>query len=41
MLTAEDLAGGSFVAVNVWNGSKESLVEVLINGGEPMVAERT
>lgn len=41
MLTAEDLAGGSWVAVNVWNGSKDSVVEVSINGGEPMVAERT
>ena len=41
MLTAEDLEGGSWVAVNVWNGSKDSVVEVSINGGEPMVAERT
>jgi hypothetical protein len=41
MLTLEDLADGTWVAVNVWNGSKDSLVEVSINGGEPMVAERT
>lgn len=41
MLTTEDLFEGSWVAVNVWNGSKDSVVEVSINGGEPIVAERT
>ncbi|MDE0304016.1 MAG: calcineurin-like phosphoesterase family protein [Albidovulum sp.] len=32
MLTLDDLAGGSWVAVNVWNGSKESQVTVEIDG---------
>ena len=29
---ADDLAGGTWVAVNVWNGSKESSVSVSVNG---------
>lgn len=41
MLTRADLAGGSWVAVNVWNGSKDAEVSVSINGGDPIVAERT
>lgn len=41
MLTLEDLAGGSWVAVNVWNGSRENVVEISINDGEPFVANRT
>ncbi|QPH54150.1 calcineurin-like phosphoesterase C-terminal domain-containing protein [Pontivivens ytuae] len=41
MLTTEDLEEGTWVAVNVWNGSGDSTVEVSINGGEPLVGERT
>jgi len=41
MLTAEDLEEGSWVAVNVWNGSKASRVSVSINGGAAIEAERT
>ena len=40
VLTLEDLTGGSWVAVNVWNGSKDSTVSVFINGDE-IVAART
>ncbi len=32
MLTAKDLTDGSWVAVNVWNGSRDSRVTVKING---------
>ena len=32
MITRDDLAGGTWVAVNVWNGSKESSVSVSVNG---------
>ncbi len=41
MLTRADLEGESWVAVNVWNGSKQSTVEVSIDGGEPVTATRT
>lgn len=41
MLTKSDLAGGTWVAVNVWNGSSKSYVEVQINDGDPIVATRT
>ena len=41
MLTLADLAEGSWVAVNVWNGSKDSVVTVSIDDGEPIAAERT
>ncbi|OIQ29861.1 MAG: hypothetical protein BM562_10755 [Alphaproteobacteria bacterium MedPE-SWcel] len=41
MLTQEDLTGGSWVAVNVWNGSRTSTVTVSLNGGEPLTASRT
>ncbi|MEL6203750.1 MAG: calcineurin-like phosphoesterase family protein [Pseudomonadota bacterium] len=41
MLTAEDLADGTWVAVNVWNGSVEETVEIAINGGEPVPATIT
>ena len=41
MLTVRDLAEGSWVAVNVWNGSKESRVRVSIDGGAPIEAART
>ena len=32
MITTDDLAGGTWVAVNVWNGSKDSTVSVSLNG---------
>ena len=41
MLTLQDLAEGSWVAINVWNGSKDSRVRVSIDGGEPIEAFRT
>ncbi len=41
MLTLDDLADGSWVAINVWNGTKDSVVTVSINGGEAIEAERT
>lgn len=41
MLTRADLAEGTWVAVNVWNGSKESEVSVSINGGSAIPARRT
>ncbi|MEM6762396.1 MAG: calcineurin-like phosphoesterase family protein [Pseudomonadota bacterium] len=41
MLTRDDLAGGTWVAVNVWNGSKDAKVEVSINGGAPIAGVRT
>ncbi|MEO1292161.1 MAG: calcineurin-like phosphoesterase family protein [Pseudomonadota bacterium] len=36
MLTTADLAEGTWVAVNVWNGSPESTVSVSINGGDAL-----
>ncbi|MBX2885584.1 MAG: calcineurin-like phosphoesterase family protein [Granulosicoccus sp.] len=41
MVTTDDLANGTWVAINVWNGSRSSVVEVSINGASPMTAERT
>ncbi|MEM7615536.1 MAG: hypothetical protein AAF245_10845, partial [Pseudomonadota bacterium] len=41
MLTTEDLAEGTWLAVNVWNGSKSSTVSVSINRGAALQAERT
>ncbi|MEM7498769.1 MAG: calcineurin-like phosphoesterase family protein [Pseudomonadota bacterium] len=41
MLTREDLEEGTWLAVNVWNGSDQSKVAVSINGGTPMTATRT
>ncbi|MEL6294029.1 MAG: calcineurin-like phosphoesterase family protein [Pseudomonadota bacterium] len=41
MLTADDLRGGTWVSVNVWNGSASSTVTVSINGGADILAERT
>ena len=41
MLTRADLEGGTWVAVNVWNGSKSSDVSVSINGGAAIEAGRT
>ncbi|MEM7614676.1 MAG: calcineurin-like phosphoesterase C-terminal domain-containing protein, partial [Pseudomonadota bacterium] len=39
MLTTEDLAEGTWLAVNVWNGSKSSTVSVSINRGAALQAE--
>jgi hypothetical protein len=41
MITREDLEGGTWVAVNVWNGSRESDVSVRINDGDQISATRT
>jgi len=41
MLTKKDLADTTYVAVNVWNGSKDSEVSIRINGGSASVAMRT
>jgi hypothetical protein len=41
MLTVDDLAGGTWVTVNVWNGSRESTVSVSIDDGAPIMAART
>ncbi len=41
MVAKSDLAGGTWAAVNVWNGSARTMVTVQINDGEEIVAERT
>ena len=41
MITSDDLAKGTWVAVNVWNGSRSSTVSVSINGGPALAGERT
>lgn len=41
MITLDDLQKGTWVAVNVWNGSKSSIVSIDINGGAAMQAKRT
>jgi len=41
LLTTADLRDGSWVAVNVWNGSKQSTVSVSIDGGAAIQAART
>ncbi|RVT84066.1 phosphohydrolase [Rhodobacteraceae bacterium CCMM004] len=41
MVTTEDLDAGTWVAVNVWNGSIASSAEVRIGDGDWMAAERT
>lgn len=41
MLTRTDLEGGTWVAVNVWNGSMSSRVSVSIDGGAAIEARRT
>eukprot|EP00903_Cladosiphon_okamuranus_P001279 g1277.t1 len=41
MLTKADLAETTYLAVNVWNGSKDSKVSFTINGGTPIEAQRT
>ena len=41
MLTRADLEAGTWVAVNVWNGSKESAVSLSVNGGATIPASRS
>ncbi|MDY6921178.1 MAG: calcineurin-like phosphoesterase family protein [Pseudomonadota bacterium] len=41
ILTADDLAGGTQVMVNVWNGSRDSKVWVQIDDQPPVLAQRT
>lgn len=41
VLTAEDLAAGSFLVANVWNGSSESEVSVRVDDREAVAAMRT
>lgn len=41
MVTLDDLKDGTWVAVNVWNGSKESTVSVSINDGAALSGTRT
>lgn len=40
MLTPNDLNEGTWVAVNVWNGSQESRVSISIDGGSAIEAKR-
>jgi len=41
MLTQDDLSETTYVAINVWNGSRESKVTFTINGGAATEATRT
>ncbi|MEO1238877.1 MAG: calcineurin-like phosphoesterase C-terminal domain-containing protein [Pseudomonadota bacterium] len=41
MITEDDLAGGTWVAVNLWNGSKSARVSVSINGGAALAGALT
>lgn len=41
ILTLQDLAGGTFITVNVWNGAAETLVEARINDGPAFPLTRT
>lgn len=41
MVTPEDLAGGTQLSANVWNGTRETRVTMSIDGGEPLVATHT
>ena len=41
MVTVEDLRDGTWLAINVWNGSRDSRVSVSIDNGEPIHATRT
>ena len=41
MLTRSDLNGGSWVVVNVWNGTRDDKVMLLINGRSAFEATRT
>ena len=41
MLTRADLEGGTQAVVNVWNGTRDTVVMLQINGGEAFEARRT
>ncbi len=41
LVTPQDLAGGSYLTANVWNGTTGSKVEVSIDGGAKAPAQRT
>jgi hypothetical protein len=41
LFTPEDLAAGVDLAANVWNGDRETVVTVRLNGGEPRAMSRT
>ncbi|MGF1463837.1 MAG: calcineurin-like phosphoesterase C-terminal domain-containing protein [Maricaulaceae bacterium] len=41
MLSPEELRQGVFVMANVWNGSRDSVVEARIDGGAPFTLTRT
>jgi len=41
MLTVDDLKQGTWLMINVWNGSKDNTVTAAIDGGQPMPATRT
>lgn len=41
ILTRQDLAEGTFLTVNVWNGAAETVVEARINDGEVFALTRT
>lgn len=41
MITRDDLEGGSWVAVNVWNGGASTEVSVAINDAAPITGTRT
>lgn len=41
LLTLEDLARDTWVAVNVWNGSRSSIVSAKLNGGPVLQGSRT
>ncbi len=41
LVTPEDLAGGTWLVANVWNGTTATDVTVSIDGGEPVAAQRT
>ncbi|TVZ39685.1 calcineurin-like phosphoesterase family protein [Alteromonadaceae bacterium 2753L.S.0a.02] len=41
ILTSEDLAGGTQLMINVWNGSRDSRVWVQIDDQAPLMATRT
>lgn len=41
MITRADLAGGTWLAVNVWNGAQDTIVTAAINDGEEFTLTRT
>jgi hypothetical protein len=41
LFTPHELSEGVWLTANVWNGTRDTRVEVRIDGGEPMLMERT